>query len=110
MLGNSTLVIYYGMKIFLFLSLLGALMKSELMREQTLGLSVIYSFGVGFLSYIFLVGPNADAATPEDWQNWGIWLGATFVLSWLYFKSLTWCEESKLFWVVVALGAAVVWF
>lgn len=110
MLGSSTMVIYFGMKAFLFVSLVGALMKSVPMREQTMGLSVIYTAGVAFLSYVFLIGPNADSATPEDWQKWGIWLGETFALSWLYFKGLTWFEDSKLFWVVVALGAAVVWF
>lgn len=110
MLQDSTLLIYLGMKAFLLVSLVGALKKTDALREQTLGLSVIYTVGVAFLSYVFLVGPSSGAISSEGWTNWLKWLGATFVVSLVYFKSLNWFEESRLFWVVVALGAAVVWF
>lgn len=110
MLQDSTLLIYLGMKAFLLVSLVGVLMKTDALREQTLGLSTIYTVGVAFLSYIFLVGPSSGAMGPEEWTNWLKWLGATFVVSLVYFKSLVWFEESRLFWFVVALAAAVVWF
>lgn len=110
MLLDSTMMIYLGMKAFLLVSLVGVLMKTDALRDQTLGLSLIYTVGLAFLSMIFLVGPNMEAIGPEGWKNWLMWLGATYVVSLVYFKSLVWFEESRLFWGVLALGAVLVWF
>jgi len=90
-------------------SLVGALMRTDALRQQTLGLSVIYTVGVTFLSYTFFVGPTGDSQGPEYWRMWQIWLGVTFFLSWLYFKSLLWFEETSLFWIVVAAGTGLLW-
>jgi hypothetical protein len=109
MLGDYTTLIYLGLNAFLLVSLVGALMRSDALRDQTLGLSLIYTVGVTFLSYTFFVGPTGDSQGPEYWRLWQIWLGATFVLSWLYFKSLVWFEESRLFWIVVAAGTGLLW-
>ena len=110
MLLDSTMMIYLGMKAFLLVSLVGVLTKTDAMRDQTLGLSLIYTVGLAFLSIIFLVGPNSEAIGTEGWKNWLTWLGATYVVSLVYFKSLVWFEESSLFWLVLMLGVAVVFF
>ncbi len=109
MLGNYTTMIYLGLNAFLLVSLVGALMRTDALRQQTLGLSVIYTVGVTFLSYTFFVGPTGDSQGPEYWLMWQIWLGVTFFLSWLYFKSLLWFEETSLFWIVVAAGTGLLW-
>jgi hypothetical protein len=110
MLVGSTTMVYLGLKAFLLVSLVGALMRTDALRQQTLGLSLIYTVGLGFLSYTFLIGPSMADLGPAGWRNWQIWLGGSFALSLLYFKSLIWFEESRFFWIVVALGAGGVWF
>jgi hypothetical protein len=110
MVYSSTEMIYLGMKFFLFFSLVGALVKAEPMRNQIFALSLLYTAGCALLSYVFMILLGDTGSWHNSWRSWQIWLGLTFVLSWFYFKCLVWFEESSLFWVVLMLGVAVVFF
>jgi hypothetical protein len=110
MVYSSTEMIYLGLKFFLFFSLVGALVKAEPMRNQIFTLSLLYTAGSAFLSYVFMILLGDTGYWQNSWRSWQIWLGLTFVLSWVYFKCLVWFEESSLFWLVLMLGVAVVFF
>ncbi len=99
-----TEMIYLAMKLFLFFSIVGVLLKAEPMRNQLFALSFVYTLACAFLSYVFMVLLGDTALWGNSWKLWWIWAGSTFVLSWLYFKLLIWFEDNSLFWFMLMLG------
>ncbi|MEO1990785.1 MAG: hypothetical protein ABGW78_02550, partial [Pirellulales bacterium] len=81
-------MIYLAMKLFLFFSMVGVLLKAEPMRNQLFALSFVYTLACAFLSYVFMILLGDTALWGNSWKLWWIWVGSTFVLSWLYFKFL----------------------
>ncbi|MFM7250902.1 MAG: hypothetical protein ACKO5R_13460 [Planctomycetaceae bacterium] len=106
-LQNYMQFIYLGLKVFLFFSLALALIKAEPLRQQTFFLALLYTLGVAFLSYVFLIAPGVQAFW-ANWRQWQIWLGITFALAFVYFRLLAWTEESVFFWLVISAGFLVV--
>lgn len=107
LLQNYMQFIYLGLKVFLFFSLALALIKAEPLRQQTFFLALLYTLGVAFLSYVFLIAPGAQAFW-ANWRQWQIWLGITFAMAFVYFRLLAWTEESVFFWLVISAGFLVV--
>ena len=118
-------VYYYFIKIFLFFSIVRILVKFEPMQKHWLFLGVLYTLGVAFVSWVFLVAPSPNPAALwqgqsvqvvrqllglSQQQGFRIWLGETFVLSTLYFKLLIRFDEGVIFWTLLLLGILVVLF
>lgn len=110
MVYSATEMIYWGLKFFLFFSFVLALVRAEPLRNQIFPISLLYTASVAFISYVFMVLIGDTSAWNNNWWQWLIWLGCTFVLSWIYFKCLIWFEESSLFWLVIVVGLGVAVF
>jgi hypothetical protein len=91
--------------VFLF-SLVRISVKFETMKDHWLFLGVLYSAGVAFLSYVFIMAPQ----DVPPWREWQIWLAKFFGLSTLYFYLLSKFDEGVIFWTVLLLGILLVWF
>jgi hypothetical protein len=114
----SILTYYIFIKVVFFFSLVRAQIKFDLIKDHWLFLGTLYTAGVAFLSYVFLV----------SWQNlpwapwlvrvgesfgvspWGAWLGATFLLSTFYFRLMAKFDEGVIFWTLLLLGIPLVLF
>lgn len=114
----SVNIMYLFMKLVFFYSLVRALIKYDTLRDHWLFLGLLYSGGIAFLSYIFIFGWQQI-----QWPAWQLriaqtvgvspyvaWVGETFLLSTLYFRFLSKIEEGAIFWVLILLGLALVWF
>jgi len=114
----SVLTYYFFIKIVFFYALVRAQIKSDLIKEHYLFLSILYTAAVAFLSFVFLVS-WLDLPSPP-WQvrvaaslgvsPWQAWLGETFLLSTLYFWLMSKFDEGVIFWTLLLLGIVVVWF
>lgn len=100
-------IYYYAMKIMLFASLLSSFVKFEPLQNMALGLSVLYTALVAFLSYVFLIAPGAEQMTPALWQGWQYWLAFNFVITFVYFKLLARFDEGILFWMLLPLAVVI---
>lgn len=107
MFGDTVVMVYVGMKFFLLFTLAGALIRVEPLREQTFVFSLLYTAGVAFLSWVFLIAPATRNFWPS-WRAWQVWLAVTCVLSFVWFRALAWLEEKTLFWLVLFLGFPLV--
>lgn len=114
-----SLVSYYlFIKLVFLYSLVRIQTRFEPMKDHWLFLGGLYTSGIAFLSYVFIVGWQKVAWAP--WQNqvaqligvspWLAWLGETLLLSTLYFRLLARFEEGILFWLLLLMGLALVWF
>jgi hypothetical protein len=112
---------YYFIKIMFFFSLVRAQVKSDLLRDHFLFLSVLYTAAVAFLSYAFLVSWQGQEIVPgRAWEaqlskslnqsQWVVWLGETLVLSAFYFKLMAKFDEGVIFWTLLVLGILVALF
>jgi hypothetical protein len=112
---------YYFIKILFFFALVRAQIKSDLMREHYLFLSMLYTAAVAFLSYSFLVSWQSEDVVPGRIleaqlskllgpPQWRIWLGETLLLSALYFKLMAKFDEGVIFWTLLLLGILVALF
>jgi hypothetical protein len=90
-------IYYYGMKVFLFASLLSSLVKFEPLQKHTLALSILYTALVALLSYVFLLSQHRQ----PDYELWQYWLGMNFLLTWAYFGLLARFSDSKLLWLIL---------
>jgi hypothetical protein len=97
---------YYLMKTVFLFSLVRTLVKFDTMKDHWLFLGILYTLGITFLSYVFLVAPLEN----PPWREWQIWLAKTFALSTLYFWLLAKFDEGVIFWTVLLLGILLVWF
>jgi hypothetical protein len=106
------------MKLVFFYSLVRAQIKFEPMKDHWLFLGLLYTCGIAFLSYVFIVSWQSISWAP--WQNrvaaavgvspWLTWVGETLVLSSLYFRLLAKFDEGVVFWTLLLLGLLLVWF
>jgi hypothetical protein len=116
---------YFFIKIFFFFSIVRILVKFEPMQKHWLFLGILYTLGVAFISYVFLVAPSAQPDSLwqgksvqlveqvfnlPPWYGYRIWLGETLVLSTLYFKLLGRFDEGVVFWTLLLLGILVALF
>jgi hypothetical protein len=112
---------YYFIKIVFFFSLVRAQVKSDLMREHYLFLSILYTGAVAFLSYAFLVSWQGQDIVPGrvleaqlsqlvGASQWKVWLGETLILTVVYFKLMAKFDEGVIFWTLLLLGILVALF
>ncbi len=102
----SVILYYYIMKAVFLFSLVRILVKFDTMKDHWLFLGILYTAGIAFLSYVFLMAPQ----DVPDWRSWQIWLAKFFALSTLYFWLLAKFDEGVIFWTVLLLGMLLVWF
>ncbi len=115
----SVLSIYFFLKVTLFFSIVKALVKFESLQDHFLFLGILYTSLVALISYVFVLSTQAvnfDAAwliwvhRATGLSRWMTWLGATLVLSTVYFKLLNKFDEGIFFWVLLLLGIPLVIF
>jgi hypothetical protein len=109
---------YLFIKFVFFYSLVRTQVRFEPMKERWLFLGVLYTAGIAFLSYVFIV--SWQRVTWAPWQNrvaqalgvspWLAWVGETFLLSTLYFRLMAKFDEGVIFWTLLLLGLLLVWF
>jgi hypothetical protein len=109
---------YLAMKAVFFFSLVRIQVKFETMKDHWLFLGVLYTSGVAFLSYVFLISWQDFPWSPLQRQiaatigisPWQSFLVQTLLLSTLYFKLMARFDEGVIFWTLLLLGILVVWF
>jgi hypothetical protein len=115
---SSILVYYFLIKIVFFFGLVRAQVRFDLIRDHWLFLGLLYTSGVAFLSFVYLVSWQDPLWAP--WQvhvaemlgvsPWLAWLGETFLLSTLYFWLMARFDEGVIFWTLLLLGIPLVMF
>jgi hypothetical protein len=110
--------IYFFIKFLYFFSLVRIQVKFDPMKDRPLFLGFLYTAGVAFLSFVFLVSWQPLNWAP--WQNrvaqavgvspWLAWVGETFLLSTAYFWLMAKFDEGVIFWTLLLLGVLVVLF
>ncbi len=110
--------VYLFMKLLFFYSLVRIQVKYEPMKDHYLFLGVLYTAGIAFLSFVFLV--SWQKLWWASWQvrvaqavgvsPWLAWVGETFLLSTAYFWLMARFDEGVIFWTLLLLGLFVVWF
>jgi hypothetical protein len=68
-------------------------------------LALLYTAGVGLLSWVFFV-----AAGQVQTRPWEIWLAKTLAIAVVYFKLLEKFDEGWIFWTLILLGLLVVYY
>jgi hypothetical protein len=115
----STLATYYlFMKITFFFSLVRIQLKFDTMKDHWLFLGILYTGGVAFLSFVFIVSWQAffwppwvtRVAGTVGVSPWIAWLGETFLLSTLYFWLMAKFDEGVICWTLLLLGILLVMF
>jgi hypothetical protein len=112
--------IYFFLKFMIFFAIVKALVKFETLGNHFLFLGVLYTSIVALISYVFVVSTNPNAFN-ADWLRqakqitgglspWLIWLGATLVLSTIYFKALSKFDEGIIFWILLIVGIPLALF
>lgn len=125
------LVYYFGLKIAFFLSILKAYTKFEPLEKHWLFLAGLYTAGVAFISWVFLIAPQQPPVEWRYWEHmlvakllggehatmfvigwraWQLWLVETFVLMATYLKLLSRFEDGTAFWVILILGLGLIPF
>jgi hypothetical protein len=102
----SVLIYYYVIKTIFLFSLVKIQVQFETMKDHWLFLGVLYSAGIAFLSYVFIMAPQDF----PNWRDWQIWLAKFFCLSTLYFYLLARFDEGVIFWTVLLLGLGLIYF
>lgn len=103
----ATVVTYYiCMKFFLLYSLVRAQVAYEPLQKHFIFLGALFSAGVAFLSYVFIMSPQ----NAPDWQAWQVWMGKTLGLSILYFWLLAKFDEGIIFWILLLGGVLLVYW
>ena len=93
---------YYGIKGMFLFGLVRSFVKFEPLQKHWLFLAILYTGGIGFLSWVFILNMNPQIPV----RAWQIWLGETLVLVALYFKLLSKFDEGMFFWVLLLAGGA----
>ncbi len=114
----SVLTYFFFMKIVFFFSLVRSQVKFDTLKDHWLFLGILYTAGVAFLSFVFLVswldlpwGPwQRQVAEALGVSPWLAWLGETFLLSTLYFKLMAKFDEGVIFWTLLLLGIPLAMF
>jgi hypothetical protein len=100
---------YFGLKAVFFYMLVHSYVKFDVLEKHWFFLSVLYTAGVAFLTYVFLIAPGVGQYW-ANWTAWFIWLGETLVITAVYFKLLARFDEGILFWLLLMAGVFVVLF
>jgi hypothetical protein len=108
-LSMSINLYYFGLKTVFFYMLVYSFIKFENLQRHWLFLSLLYTAGVAFLSFVFLLAPGI-ARYWGSMNYWWIWLGQTLVIAAVYFKLLARFDEGILFWLILMAGVGVVLF
>lgn len=111
---------YILIKITFFYALVRAQFRYDLIKDHYLFLGILYTAGVAFLSYSYLVSWKG-----QDFLNgplimpvsrtlgvtpWQAWLIETLALSTIYFKLMARFDEGVVFWTLLLLGIFVAIF
>jgi hypothetical protein len=117
---TSIFLYYFLIKIIFFFSLVQAQVKYDLVKDHYVFLGILYTAGVAFLSFAFLVsweGQNflngalvVRASRALGVTPWVAWLIGTLVLSTIYFKLMAKFDEGVVFWTLLLLGIFVAIF
>lgn len=109
---------YLCMKMAFFYSLIRIQIKFDPLKDRYLFLGILYTSGVAFLSYVYIVSWQATSWAP--WQvkvavalgvsPWVAWLGETLLLSTFYFRLMSRFDEGVIFWTLLLLGIPLVYF
>jgi hypothetical protein len=119
------IIYYFAIKAAFFLGMLRSFLKSEPLQKHPNFLAFLYTAGLTFLSWAFLVSPQevviwrdwemklAVRLLPPGqtvpallgWRAWQIWLVATWFLTALYYRLLTQFDEGGIFWLILLGGA-----
>ena len=113
--GQAVQLYYLAMKGMFLCGLVRSYVVYDPLRKHWLGMAVLYTLGIAFLSYVFLFGPGVQLE-PRPWEfvilgtlGWSkdrfrqVWLVETLVLSALYFKLLDRFDEGWIFWTLLML-------
>lgn len=117
-MAYSAASFYLFLKLAFLYSLVRIQVRSDALRDHWLFLGVVYTAGVAFLSYVFIFGwQNVQLGTLHQRVGsmlgvspYVAWVGATLVLSTLYFYLLARFDEGVIFWTLLLLGVLLVWF
>jgi hypothetical protein len=109
---------YLAMKAVFFFSLVRIQVKFETMKDHWLFLGILYTSGVAFLSYVFLISwqdfpwstLQRNIAARIGISPWQSFLVQTLLLSTLYFWLMAKFDEGVIFWTLLLLGILLVWF
>jgi hypothetical protein len=114
----SLAVYYLFMKAVFFFSLVRIQIKFDTMKDHWLFLGILYTSGVGFLSYVFLF--SWQEFPWPTWQvrlaqnigvaPWQAWLGETLLVYTLYFRLMAKFDEGVIFWTLLLLGIPLIWY
>jgi hypothetical protein len=96
------LIYYYGIKAAFLAGLVQSYVKFDLLQKHWLFLSLLYTAGLAFLSWVFIMAP---AASP-DWRLWEFWLLKTFGFTVVYLLLLRRFDEGMIFWLLMLGGIA----
>jgi hypothetical protein len=96
------LIYYYCIKGAFLAGLVQSFVKFDLLQKHWFFLSLLYTAGLTFLSWVFIMAPLAA----PDWRQWEIWLGMTFVFTAIYLLLLRRFDDGMLFWIVLLGGLA----
>jgi hypothetical protein len=109
---------YLVMKAAFFFSLVRIQVKFDTMKDHWLFLGILYTAGVAFLSYVFLMSWQEFPWPP--WQlalagrigisPYQAFLAETLCLSTVYFWLMAKFDEGVIFWTLLLLGILLVWF
>lgn len=117
---------YFGLKTAFLLALVKAFTASEPLRDRWKFLGGLYTAALAFLSWVFIIAPNANNpgwrdleiflgrtiglfSAKDPWavqvqRAWLLWLVESFGLSSLYFGLLNRFDSGMIFWVILLGG------
>lgn len=114
----SAVAYFFLLKIVFFFGLVRAQVRYDAIKDHWLFLGLLYTSGVAFLSFVFLVSWQQLAWAP--WQirvagtigvsPWMAWLGETSLIATLYFRLMARFDEGVIFWTLLLLGVPLVFF
>lgn len=101
---------FFGLKTIFLYMLIYSFVKFENLQKHWLFLSLLYSAGVAFLSFVFLIAPGRLTVYWGTMNDWWIWVAKTLVFAAIYFKLLARFDEGVLFWLLLIGGVFLVRF
>jgi hypothetical protein len=99
---------YFGLKTVFLYMLVYSFIKYENLQRHWLFLSLLYTAGVAFLSFVFLIAPGRGSVYWGSMNYWWLWLAQTLVVAAIYFKLLARFDEGILFWLLLLGGVLLV--
>lgn len=119
------LIYYFAIKGMFLFGIVRSFVKYDELQKHWLFLSLLYTSGIAFLSWVFILNMNPDTmlrtleilvaknfvlgtilpkgpVTPM--LCWEIWVAETWLLSIFFFKLLIRFDEGSLFWLLFAIG------